>query len=76
MPRKRNEFGQFVPKDYNLYISFPNPLTIIKFLLIMIIVSPWIFILSYKLDLESIQKMMEKIFIIKSDDTKKSNGFF
>ena len=76
MPRKRNEFGQFVPKDYNLYISFPNPLTIIKFLLIMIIVSPWIFILSYKLDLESVQKMMEKIFIIKSDDTKKSNGFF
>ena len=76
MTRKRNKFGQYLPKDYNLSILFPRPLKIIKYLLIALIVSPWLFILEYRLNLkEIIQKAMESIFLIKNEDIKKSNGF-
>ena len=77
MARKRNKLGQYLPKDYNLSICFPRPLTLIKFILIALIVAPWIFILEYRLNLKEIlQKTMENIFLIKNDDIKKSNGFF
>ena len=77
MGRKRNKLGQYLPKDYNLSISFPSPLKIIKFILIALIVAPWLFIIEYRLNLkEIIQKTMENIFLIKNDDIKKSNGFF
>ena len=77
MARKRNKLGQYLPKDYNLSISLPRPLTLIKFILIALIVAPWLFILEYRLNLKEIlQKTMENIFLIKNDDIKKSNGFF
>ena len=77
MTRKRNKFGQYLPKDYNLSISFPRPLKIIKYLLIALIVAHWLFILEYRLNLkEIVQKAMESIFLIKNEDIKKSNGFF
>ena len=77
MGRKRNKLGQYLPKDYNLSISFPSPLKIIKFILIALIVAPWLFILEYRLNLKEIaKKTMENIFLIKNEDIKKSNGFF
>ena len=78
MPKKRNELGQYIRNnDYKVSICFPGPLTIIKYLLIVLIVSPWLFILTYKLSLmDLIQKTMENIFLIKNEDGKKSNGFF
>ena len=77
MTRKRNKLGQYLPKDYDLSISFPGPLKIIKYIIIALIVAPWLFILEYRLNLKEIfQKAMENLFLIKNDDIKKSNGFF
>ena len=78
MPKKRNELGQYIRNnDYKVSICLPGPLTIIKYLLIVLIVSPWLFILTYKLSLmDLIQKTMENIFLVKNEDGKKSNGFF
>ena len=77
MPKK-NELGQYIRNNnYKVSICLPDPLTIIKYLLIVLIVSPWLFILTYKLSLmDLIQKTMENIFIVKNEDEKKSNGFF
>ena len=78
MPKKRNELGQYIRNNnYKVSICLPSPLTIIKYLLIVLIVSPWLFILTYKLSLmDLIQKTTENIFLIKNEDGKKSNGFF
>ena len=78
MPQKRNELGQYIRNnDYKVFICLPGPLTIIKYLLIVLIVSPWLFILTYKLSLmDLIQKTMENIFLVKNEDGKKYNGFF
>ena len=77
MKRKRGELELCLPKDYDLSISFPRPLKIIKYIIIALIVAPWLFILEYRLNLKEIfQKAMENLFLIKNDDIKKSNGFF
>ena len=78
MPKKRNEFGQFIKNnDYCFSICLPGPLKVIKYLMIALIIAPWLFILSYKLNLSDLfLKTMEGIFLIKNDDSKKSNGFF
>ena len=52
MPRRRNKLGQYVPNDLELSISFPNPIKIAKFILIVLILSLWVFLLIYKLDLK------------------------
>ena len=47
MPKKRNEFGQFIKNnDYCFSICLPGPLKIIKYLMFALIVAPWLFILS------------------------------
>ena len=79
MPKKRNELGQYIRNnDYKVSICLPSPLTIIKYLLIVLIVSSWLFfILTFKFSLmDLIQKKRENIFLIKNEDGKKSNGFF
>ena len=77
MKRKRNERGQYVDKDFKMSITFPSPFIILKYLLILFIVSPWLFILMYKIDLKTyIQNIMENIFLVNKEDGKKTNGFF
>ena len=78
MPKKRNELGQYIRNnDYKVSICFPGPLTIIKYLLIVLIVSPWLFILTYKQSLmDLVQNTIKNIFLIKNEDGKKSNGIF
>ena len=78
MVKKRNELGQYIRNnDFDFSIRFPSPLKLIKYLMMILIVSPWLFILLYKLNfMDLVQKTMENLFLIKSDDPKKSNGFF
>ena len=52
MRRRRNELGQYVPNDLELSISFPNSIKIAKFILIVLILSPWVFLLINKVDLK------------------------
>ena len=77
MPRKRNELGQYIPKNYGLSISLPNPISFLKYLVIAFVLAPWLFILIHKFDLKLwIYNMMDNLFIINKEEGKKSNGFF
>ena len=79
MPQKRNSLGQFVAKDsYNsLYLELPGPLKIFKYFLILIAISPWLFVLFFRIDIRgNFKNIIEFIFGINEGETKKSNGFF
>ena len=77
MKKKRNERRQYFAKDFKMPINFPSPFIILKYLLILFIISPWLFILMYKIDLKTyIQNIMENIFLVNKEDGKKTNGFF
>ena len=78
MVKKRNELGKYIRNnDFYFSIHFPSQLKLIKYLIIILIVSPLLFILLYKLNfMDLVQKTMGNLFLIKNDDPKKSNGFF
>ena len=58
MGRKRNSLGQFTYKDtYNtLYVEIPGPLRLFKYFLVFLAISPWIFVLFFRVDIKSIFK--------------------
>ena len=77
MPRKRNELGQYIPKNYGVSISLPSPISLFKYALIVFVLSPWLFVLIYRLALKVwLYNMMENLFIINKEEGKKTNGFF
>ena len=77
MKRNRNERGQYVARDYRMSITIPSQFIMIKYIFIIFIISPCLFILVYKIDLKNfIQNFMEKIFLINKEEAKKTNGFF
>ena len=84
MGKKRNSKGQFIPKDNGeLNIRIPGFLKILKMVvisaIILIILSPWIFVLTFRINIkEAFGKLMEYIFIgeINKDKNEKSNGYF
>ena len=77
MKRKRNSMGQFISKDNSEYISLslPGPILLFKFLFILVILSPWIAILSTRINFKDV---LEFLFGARAADNgdKKSNGFF
>ena len=79
MPRKRNSLGQFTSKDtYNsLFIEIPGPIKIFKYFLVLFAISPWIFVILFRVDMKSnFKKLIEYIFGINQEETKKANRFF
>ena len=79
MPRKRNSLGQFTSKDtYNsLFIEIPGPIKIFKYFLVLFAISPWIFVILFRVDMKSnFKKLIEYIFLLYQEETKKANGFF
>ena len=77
MPRRRNKLGQYIPNDFEVSLSFPSPFKIIKFILMALILSYWIFLLIYKVDLKVwLEYLMENMFILNKEEPKKNNGFF
>ena len=79
MGRKRNALGQFISKDtYNaLYLEILGPLRLFTYLFVFLSISPWIFVLFFRVDIKSIFKgIIEKIFGIIQEENKKTNGFF
>ena len=61
MKRKSNERGQYDAKDFKMSITFPSPFIMLKYLLILFIISLWLFILMYKIDSKLIFKILWKI---------------
>ena len=79
MPRKRNSLGQFTSKDtYNsLFIEIPGPTKTFKYFIVLFAISPWIFVILFRVDMKSnFKKLIEYIFGINQEETKKANGFF
>ena len=79
MGRKRNSLGQFIAKDsYNtLYVEISGQVKLFKYFLVFLAISPWLFVLLFRLDIKSIfKRIIENIFGITKDETKKTNGFF
>jgi len=78
MPRKKNTLAQFTANDnYNtLYLEIPGPLKLFKYFLILLVISPWIFVLLYRIDINSSFKgLIGRIFGINQGENKKANGF-
>ena len=72
MPRKRNTLDQYIDNDYKLSISLLCPFQIIKYLLLALILSPWVFIFLYKFDsLNWLQTVIEMAFLINKEEFKK-----
>ena len=87
MGKKRNSKGQFISKDNGeINIRIPGLMKILKTILIsaiiLIIISPWIFVLTSRINIkEAFRKIMEYILIgeynkDKKDKKEKSNGYF
>ena len=79
MPRKRNLLGQFTVNDnYNaLYIEIPKHLNYLNIFLVLLAISPWIFVLLYRVDIKSAFKgLIEKNFVINQGESKKQIVFF
>ena len=78
MVKRRNSLGRFIPdnKDY-ITIKIPGPIKILKILLIIIVLSPWIFVIFFRIDVKDIfRNLMETLFVKENEQTKKNNGFF
>ena len=77
MPGRRNKLGQYVPNDLELSISFPNPIKIAKFILISVILFPWVFLLIHKVDLKIwFEYLMENMFTLNKEKPKKIMASF
>ena len=79
MSRKRNSLGQFVAKDSyeTLFIEVPGPLKLFKYLLVLVAISPWLFVVFFRIDIKSnFKRFVEWIFGIGGDENKKTSGFF
>ena len=83
MKKKRNTLGQFTRENLEVTIKFPSLLEAIKYLIIFILIIPWLYFIFYRLKiLELLDIFMESIFSFgenKQENTakdKKTNGFF
>ena len=52
MQRRRNKLEQYKANDFELSTTIPSLFKIIKFLLLVLILSPWVFQLIHKVDLK------------------------
>ena len=79
MSRKRNNLNQFFAKDSysSLFIEVPGPLKIFKYFIIINTLSPLIFVLFFRIDINSyFKKIIEFIFGFNEGESKKINRFF
>ena len=74
MGRKRNEFGQFIKAD-SLAIRVPGPSLIFQLLLLLIIISPWLYVIFFRIDAK-LWFLSFINFIFKVEEIPKKNGLF
>ena len=76
---KKETLWKFIAKDsYNsLYLELPGLLKIFKYFLILIAISPWIFILLFRIDIRgNVKDITEWIFGINEKVIKNQIDFF
>ena len=83
MKKQRNELGQFTRENYDFVIKIPGPVTIFRAFVIIFLLSPWIFIIFYKLNVfQLFQVLMENMLSLShgaehiEENGKKTSGFF
>ena len=83
MKKKRNTLGQFTRENLEVTIKFPSLLEALKYLIIFILIMPWLYFLFYRLKIvELLDSWMEYAFSFGKNGQennakdKKSNGFF
>ena len=83
MKKKRNTLGQFTRENLEVTIKIPSLLEALKYLIIFILIMPWLYFLFYRLKIvELLDTWMEYVFSFGANGQennakdKKSNGFF
>ncbi len=75
MGKKRNHLGQYIKED-GLVIKIPGFQKLLQYALVLIILSPWIYVVFFRIDLKDIlQNIMNYLFKIDGKSTSK-NGYF
>lgn len=85
MKKRRNALGQFTREHFNITFEIPGALSILRALIVLILLLPWIHFLFYRIKiLEFLGDYMEYIFAYdlsnetkgKEGKDKKNGGFF
>ena len=77
MGKKRNNLGQYVKED-GIVIRVPGFKKLLKYVLVLLIFSPWIYVLLFRIDLKELfVTLMNYVFKIEPKDPKTTtkNGF-
>ena len=53
MARKRNSFGQFIKED-GIVIRIPSFSSMIMYILILLVLSPWIYVFAFRLNIKDL----------------------
>ena len=78
MGKKRNNLGQYVKED-GIVIRVPGFKKLLQYVLVLLIFSPWIYVLLFRIDLKELfVTFMNYVFKIdpKEPKTTTKNGFF
>ena len=78
MGKKRNNLGQYVKED-GIVIRVPGFKKLLQYVLVLLIFSPWIYVLLFRIDLKELfVTFMNYVFKIEPKDPKTTtkNGFF
>ena len=78
MGKKRNSLGQYVKED-GIVIRVPGFKKLLQYALVILIFSPWIYVLLFRIDLKELfVTFMNYVFKIEPKDPKTTtkNGFF
>ena len=75
MSRKRNSFGQFIKED-GITIKLPSFSSMLMYLVLILILSPWIYVFANRLDIKELfLHLMNYLFQMQQTATK-GNKYF
>ena len=75
MSRKRNSIGQFIKED-GIVIRIPSFSSILMYLVILLILSPWIYVFAFRLDIKAIFLYQMNYLFQMQQTTIKENKYF
>lgn len=75
MSRKRNSIGQFI-KDDGMIIRIPSFTSMLMYLIILLILSPWIYVFAFRLDIKVLFLNLMNYLFQMQQPTTKGNKYF
>ena len=75
MSRKRNSIGQFI-KDDGMIIRIPSFTSMLMYLVILLILSPWIYVFAFRLDIKVLFLNLMNYLFQMQQLTTKGNKYF